>query len=610
MVQFSDSNRARLRYIKEDPNNWGITPASGKTRELRYTGSTINANKTTAISEEIRADRMVGDFIETGANTAGDTNVEFSAGSHDDLLEAAFYGAWTRPMTFDSVKGTNLEWADTDTLYVKGIDVTNYFTAGHRVKTHGFVGATNNDYWEISTITWNSGANRTEITMTATTAVAEVGSAYTTLYDANDVIVLKNTTLRFGTGGASTIDSNGGNAFAAAIAAGQLNSGQKIFVDGLGIETGTVSFTANPAAGSKVSVSDGDKSVVFQFGGSYPTSVTGVDLGSGDAATAQNFKDKLDDLRISGALDIGATLSGSTVTLKNLKRTGGSLAEVLDSGAAITVTQFSGGDDTVHGIFKLESVTDDVLTVSPSPATNANGSSTAITIKGSMLRNPNTPADITPQSFTFETGLEDTSQYFLAKGLRVSTFSYNIASQSILTGSFGFMGAESKRFGITTLGDTPYDALETTSTPVANATTNVGAIKVNGELLSTAIQSITINHTNNLRDQNAVGYKFPAGIGAGRFEISGNLVAYFADGSLWDRFIEHQTLSLEFPIEDVLGNHYEFTIPAVNFNTDTANPAGGNQDILENIEFGAKRDAASGCEMQIDRFSSLFATTA
>jgi hypothetical protein len=139
MVQiFADSNRARMRVIKESDTAWGTTPASGSTRELRYTGSTINATKETAVSEEIRADRMVADHIETGARSAGDVNIEFSAGSHDDFLEAFVYGAWTRPMTFDMVKGISLEWADTNTLYVKGSDVTNYFTAGRRIKTNGF----------------------------------------------------------------------------------------------------------------------------------------------------------------------------------------------------------------------------------------------------------------------------------------------------------------------------------------------------------------------------------------------------------------------------------------------------------------------------------------
>jgi hypothetical protein len=611
MVQiFADSNRARLRYIKEDVNGWGSTPSTGSSRELRYTGSTINANKTTAISDEIRADRMVADYIETGANSAGDVNVEFSAGSHDDFMESFVYGHWTRPMTFDSVKGANLEWANTTTLYVKGVDVTNYFAAGRRVKTSGFLGTTNNDYFQISTITWNSGANRTEIVMTGATAVAELGTNATALVDANDVIVLKSTVIRAGTAGAATFDSNGGNAFAAAIAAGQIAVGQKVYVDGLGIETGSVAFTGQPTAGSKVTVSDGQKTLVFQFGGSFSNAVVGVDLGSGNDATAANFAAALNHKVVTGELEVSATIAGHTVTLKNLLRTGGSVLETLDAGAALTVTQFSGGDASLHGVFKIVSATDDVLTVFPAPATFSNAGAKPVTIKGSMLRNPSLASDITPQSYTIETGFEDVSQFWLTDGLRVSTFSYDIASNAILKGSFGFMGRQTARQGVTKLGLAPYTVLDTTATPVANATVNVGAIKINGNVLSTAVQSITLNGTNNLRDQNAVSHKFPAGIGAGRMELTGNLVAYFADGTLWDKFIEHDTVSIEFYIEDVLGNHYEYTVPAVNFTTDTVNPPGGNQDVMENMAWGAKRDPITQCEFQVDRFSSVFATTA
>lgn len=611
MVQiFADSNRAGLRYIKEDPNAWGTTPADGVTRVLRYTGSTINANKETAVSEEIRADRMTADYIETGARSAGDFNVEFSAGSHDDFLESFVFGAWTRPMTFDSVKGTNLEWANATTLYVKGVDVTDYFFAGRRVKTVGFLEGPNNNYWQISTITWNAGASRTEIVMTAATAVAEGGSNYTSMIDANDVIILRNTSIRAGTAGESAFDSAGTNAFAAAIAAGQLNVGQKLYVDGLGIETGTVDFTDQPAAGSKVTVSDGDKTLVFQFGGSVPPSAEGVDLASGADGTAENFAAALNRFARDGDLLVSATVAGSTVTLKNLLRTGGSILETTDTANAITVTQFSGGNASLHGVFKIESLADDKLVVTPSPATFANGTALAVTFKGSMLRNPSDAADIVPQSFTIETGFEDVSQFWLTDGLRVGTFTYNIASNAILTGSFGFNGRATKRQGVTKLGAAPYIALDTTATPVANATTNVGAIKINGEELTTAIQSITISGNNNLRDQNAVSYKFPAGIGAGRMEITGNLVAYFADGSLWDKFIEHDTVSVEFSIEDLLSNHYEFTVPAVNFTTDTVNPPGGNQDVMENMEYGAKRDPITKCELQIDRYSAINAVTA
>lgn len=608
---FADSNRARIRYIKEGTTSWGTTPVSGQTKELRYTSSTLNASKQTAVSEEIRADRMTADIIEVGANSSGEFNIEFSAGSHDDFQEAFTYGAYTRPMNFASATGKGLEWADTDTLYVKGKDVTAYFTAGRRIRTQGFEAAANNGYFQIATITWNAGTNRTEINVTAATATAEAGTAFTSLYDANDVIVLNNTAIRAGTAGASAFDGNGTNPFAPAIAAGQLSTGQKIYVENaFGVEAGSITFSALPASGTKVKISDGSKDMIFQLGGSVPNGTTAVALGADEDEAAANLATAINRQRMRDGIQCSASADAGVVTVKNLNAVGGSILEVLDTGAVMTVVNFTGGDAAPRGVFTIESATDDVLTVSPNPGTFANAGGMKVTIKGSMLRNPNDPDEITPQSFSFETGFEDVSQYFIADGQRIGTMAYNIASNSILTGSFGLQGRAMTRASTSILGELPYTPLTTTATPVYNATVNVGTLKINGEPLSTAVQSIALNGSNNLRDQNAVSYKFPAGVGAGRLDLTGSLVAYFADGSLWDKFIEHKTVSVEFPLQDVLGNRYEFTVPAANFTTDTVNPSGGNQDIVENLEFTAKRDPVTECQIQIDRFSCVLPVTA
>ncbi len=607
---FADSNRARMRYIKS-VDGWGTTPATGRTRELRYTGSTITASKQTVVSDEIRADRMIEDIIETSAKSAGQVNVEFSAGSHDDFLESFMYGAWTRPMTFDSVQGTTIQWANATTLYVQGADVTDLFLAGRRVRTQGFVTPANNDYFQIDTIVYNAGANRTEITVTTGSAAAEKGSPASTMYDANDVIVLKNTAIRFGTGGQPTIDSNGTNAFAAAIAAGQLSIGQIVFVEGAGFETGSVTFAGVPAAASKIKISDGNATVTFQFGGVVPQTASAVEVGTDAGACAENLALVINQLRVAGTLQCSATVSGDVVTIRDLNVTGGTITEVVDTANAISVGQFAGGDTTLRGGFTIQAATGDVLTVSPEPNTFANGSATAITVKGSMLRNPSDPADIVPQDYVIETGFEDVSQYFIADGQRVGGFSYDLSANAILKGDYTFSGRGMTRKPDTLLGDTTtYTVLPTTATPVANATVNVGYVHVNGAQLSTALQSITITGDNSLRDQNAVGYKFPAGIGAGRMEIKGAIKAYFADGTLWDQFINHDTVSISFDVQDVSGHQYNFTVPSAKFSTDTVNPAGGNQDIMEDMEYMAKRDPATDCQVQIDRFSCVLPVTA
>ena len=607
---FADANRARMRYIKESDAGWGATPVSGVARELRYTGSTLTAQKETAISNEIRADRMVPDIIEVGATSSGEINIEFSAGSHDDFMEGFFYGAWTRPMTFDVVKGNALEWGTSAILYVKGKDVSDYYTVGHRVRTNGFAVAANNNYFEISAIVWNSGANRTDITMTTTTSVVEAGSAHSALFDANDVIVLRNINIRAGTLGASTFDSNGTNAFAAAIAAGQILTGQKLFVEGLGAENGTITVAdpAGPAlvaAGTTVTISDGTNSpAVFQFGGTIPDSSFAVVPSLTDEdVTATNLAAAINALRPSGRLNVNATSLLGVVTIRNLGQTGGSIAEGTDTGNALTVVNFTGGLATARGFFTILSAVDDTITVFPNPGTFAN-TTLGVTVKGSMLRNPSSD-EIVPHSFSFETGFEDVDQYFIADGQRISTMNYSIAASAILTGSYATMGRGVSRQETTKLGGGAYTILETTATPVANATVNVGTILLDGIELSTALKTITMAGSNNLRNQQAVGHKFPVGIGAGRMDITGNVEAYFANGDLWDKFIEHTTVSLNWNVQDVDGHHYEFTVPACIFSTDSANPTGGNTDVMENMDWTAKRDPVTNCELQIDRFSCV-----
>jgi hypothetical protein len=604
---FADSSRATIRFAKESDTNYGVTPSSGNTRQLRFTGSTINTQKGTTTSDEIRSDRMVQDVIETDMRTSGEVNIEASAGSHDDLLEGFSYGSWTRAMTFDQVKGTVLAWTSTSTLTITGGDYSAYFKSGARIRTQGFVNPSNNDYFQLaSDATYSTGV--TTLTVTTTTSVIEAGTFYSSLFDANDVLVLKSTAIRCGTSGASTFDSNSGNAFAGAISAGQLKVGQKLHIDGLGYETGTVAIaTGTVAAGTQIIVNDGETAVTFQFGGTILDGTISVANGGSNTASATNLAAAINALCASGTLKVSAKVAAGTVTLKNLNAVGGSISESGDTGSLVTVTDFSGGDTTAHGIYTVTSVSNDIIGVTPKPPTIAN-TTIAVTVKGSMLRNPsNTGTDlITPHSFSLETAFTDVNQFFLVKGQRVGTFSYDLSSNAVLKGSFGFQGQGMTRAGATTLGNTgSYSVLGTVNTQIMNSTVDVGSVYMNGSALVTALQSLQVKGTNNLRDQMAIANTFPAGVGAGRIEISGSLVAYFVDGTMWDNFRNHSTVSLGWNLTDGDNNHYEWTLPSVVFDTDTVNPAGRDQDIMENLSFTAKRDPATACTFQVDRFSNI-----
>ena len=610
-LQAAESNRAILRYLAEATDCWGVTPASGSSREMRITSSSLTAEKETVVSDEIRADRMISDVIETAASSGGDINVEFSAGSLDDFLQAFLLGAWTRPMTFDKFEGAFVSMNDnagTTEVLISGADYTDYFTVGRRIKTEGFINPANNDYWQVASASFAAGV--TTVVTTGTTAVDETGSDYSRVMDANDVIILKSTAIRAGTGATKTFDSNAGNAFATAISAGHLVVGQKIYVTGLGYEEGTFTFASEPADGETVTINDGANSVTFEFDNDSAFTRGNVDvtLGGSANATAANLQAAIMDQLWKGKIEVSASVATNVVTVRNIHpdqvANAASSALTEATATAVTAVDFTGATAS-FGVFTITALTDDVITVAETVATNANSGTVAVTIKGSHLRNPGTLTDITPQSFTIETGYSDVGQYFLQTGMRVGSFGLNVASGELVSGTIALMGKETTANSATVIGAAPYTALASTATPVLNATTNVGSIYKNGELLATALQSIEINGEAALREQRAVGSRFPAGIGTGRFNLTGTITSYFETLEMYDHFLAHDTISLAFDFQDNDKSVYWFTIPALKITSDPIAPGGIDQDVLEEMEFMAIRDPGLNTQFMVDRFSSV-----
>lgn len=599
---FADSNRASLREIVEDTDYWGTTPATGKTRARRFTQSAIAVTKGTATSDEIRSDRMVSSVIETSASSGGDISWEFSAGNLDLDLQRVLMGTWTRPMEFDFFRGTFVSITADNVITIAGRDITGYLTTGRRAKLSGFLDPANNRYVEITAVALNGVS--TEITVAGNDLVVEAGSVFTTVADANDVIIRENTTIAFG---GRNITSVG--LFTAPIAAKQLVIGQRIFIEGVGYEKGTVTFVG-VEDGDTITVSDGTNSISFEA--QADAAVNDIDafvfaIGADDAETAANFAAAVNGLRPVGDLSAAAVADAGVVTITNLNKVGGSI--VTSDATALAVAAFAGGDATFGGLYTVVNMGSDSIVVDRELPTMAAGAK--ITIKGSMLRNPSRNAEIIAQSMTIETGFNDVGQFFVTDGLRAGGFSMEIASGSIITGTTTTMGAETVRGKVSKLdNEANYTVLEAPSTEIVSATANVGALLVNGEEVSTALQSISITLDGSLREQQAVGSKFPVGIAAGRLNLTGSFNAYFADGTNYDIFINHETASIAWPVIDQDGNTYWFTIPAFKVTADPVAPSGTDTDVMEALEFVAFRDPATGCMIQIDRFSSNFPITA
>ena len=343
MVQINaaESNRASIRVIKEA--TWGTTPTSGVTKEVRLTKSGLTTSKDTKLSEEIRADRMIPSIIEVAASSSGDIEVEFSAGSLDDFLEAFLLSSWTQPMTFFQLKGTSVSVTDSNTITLAGGDYRNYLPAANGyIKLEGFTTPANNGYFKVSSKAYSGGS--TTIDVTGTPLTTESGSAYTAIYDANDVI-LASTTTAFTSG--NTVNGGGANSFAGKT----LYVGQKVYIEGLGKETGTiVCTTTDPTEGATITVSDGVDTVVFEVRSDLTLIAeghVGITLSGTPATMASNIVAKVMNEFVTKGLQVTATAASDTVTFVNHRRTGGSLAT--SDASAFTVTAFSGGSATKGG---------------------------------------------------------------------------------------------------------------------------------------------------------------------------------------------------------------------------------------------------------------------
>jgi len=246
-------------------------------------------------------------------------------------------------------------------------------------------------------------------------------------------------------------------------------------------------------------------------------------------------------------------------------------------------------DATNNGWYKVTAKAAGEVTVQQT-VTNDSGSTG--TIDGKDLIN-----GVVQRSYEMVQDFTDIEEYFRFSGMRLGTWDVSVTAGEILNGSFGFMGTAVDAQSATPYGT--YDPATPATTPVMNATSNVGNIIKDGVALETCIQSLNFTVDNNLRSQMCIGNKFPSGIGYGRQLITGTLNAYFESLDLYNEMLNHEDVSLEFQLTDIDGRTIKFEFPRVKFNTSAPSPEGIDTDVMENIEWTAIADTTGTYQIRI-----------
>jgi hypothetical protein len=224
------------------------------------------------------------------------------------------------------------------------------------------------------------------------------------------------------------------------------------------------------------------------------------------------------------------------------------------------------------------------------------GSATALDGAGTAIDN-----GVAKTYFTFEDSVTagGTTYYRQFVDCEIDTLTLNIEQGAIVNGEFGVMGrtATESTVSIDANGYTPSG-----TQPVYNAVSMVSAITVNGSTVG-EVQSLSMEITNNMREQRAIGSQGPAGVGSGQFVVTGSMTIYFSNNTLYNIFLQDQDFSFFLELDDnsgaTSGNKISFAMGKVKFGNVTRTIPGNNQDVLLVADYQAIYDSTQGGTIEI-----------
>lgn len=288
----------------------------------------------------------------------------------------------------------------------------------------------------------------------------------------------------------------------------------------------------------------------------------------------------------------GESGTGSTVTFTTTTMTA-SATSGADSWATLALGQFfrvnSGAGLNNGKLLRVSLITPPsttVITLDVSTPAIASVAEAAVKLQTSRLTNGTTQT-----SFTIEKAMADVTQFLAYKGMTPSKLSLKIASGALTDGSFDFIGRGATRNTTTAL---PGSLVASKTYDIQNGATGVGVLWEGGvPLTSTYIKSLSIDYDNVLRPQAAIGSLPLVGVGAGTVQCKGSIEAYFADGALYDKFLNNTYTSLTVASQDAAGNGYVFTMPRVNLMNAKIVAGAKDQDLMATFDYQAFSDDAN-----------------
>jgi len=202
----------------------------------------------------------------------------------------------------------------------------------------------------------------------------------------------------------------------------------------------------------------------------------------------------------------------------------------------------------------------------------------------------------TPKFFTIEDAANDISQFRLFKGLSVSTASFSIAPNQMVTATFDMVGKSMTQAGTTgSTGGTP--TASTTNSPFDSYS---GTITDGGSGIS-IVTSIDFSLSNSLAPTFVVGADNAQSLEFGSAVVEGTMTVYYEDETLINKFLNETESSITVSVDDPTGsNAYTFEFPRVKYNGASV-PLQNPQSRLITLPFVALYDTTENTNLKMTR---------
>jgi len=262
---------------------------------------------------------------------------------------------------------------------------------------------------------------------------------------------------------------------------------------------------------------------------------------------------------------------------------GSSIFTSLQKGQWFRVVSAGANNGKILRVSTVTAPTTTVLTLDTgTPATVSAGES--IQIQAARLTH-----GVTQSSWTIERVASDIGVYMAYCGQTPSKMSLNVASGSLTSVSFDFMGKSAIENTATNLPGTVQDAPTYDIHSGVSGATN--AIWLDGApVTGTYVKSVTLDFDNSLRSQEAIGTLGAVGIGSGTINCTMNMQVYFANKDLFTKFRTNAAMSVMFGSSDAAGNGYMFSVPVGNLASWKSNAGSKDNDMMVDISVTALSD--------------------